>query len=524
MAKSEKHKVEAQASPSTTGTSRLAAKEEAVDPALASLFASSSGPVKVQPRVSSSAQTASAQRPPRTEEEGTSSSDSESPENSDGNNDLEASDNSSGDESSTSEQEATVTVKKPRKRKRATDDDDLEQTYFKRLELEEDRENRKREPVQTGDDDAEESSSEGDASSSDSDEDSLSEPSEIEVTPKHEVFDKKLKDQDKFNRTVFLGNVSTQAIKSKSAKRELTRHLRSVLKTSVDGKRPGKLESVRFRSTAYASGQGPKKATYAKKELMDATTVSTNAYAVFTTDIAAEYVAKKLNGTVVLDRHLRVDYLAKPSAIDHKRCVFIGNLSFVNEEAPPPDNEEDPQKRRRSTAKEPADAEEGLWRAFSKAGQVESVRVVRDQETRVGKGFAYVQFKDENSVEAALLMNDRKFPPMLPRKLRVMRARKMQIKRPTPNPRGALAKDWRHKGWSNGNGNGAMRGKDDRRPKRPLIFEGHRASSTGTAGKGKGSGLGSRDRKRRRPTSKSAQRSAQYKAAKARKQRLGGGK
>ena len=40
----------------------------------------------------------------------------------------------------------------------------------------------------------------------------------------------------------------------------------------------------------------------------------------------------------------------------------------------------------------PADVEEGLWREFGKAGTVESVRVVRDGKTRVGKGFAYVQF------------------------------------------------------------------------------------------------------------------------------------
>jgi nucleolar protein 12 len=54
---------------------------------------------------------------------------------------------------------------------------------------------------------------------------------------------------------------------------------------------------------------------------------------------------------------------------------------------------------------------------------VESVRVVRDKTTRVGKGFAYVQFKDENAVEKALLFNGKAFPPLLPRTLRVTRAK-----------------------------------------------------------------------------------------------------
>ncbi|KAL8964397.1 MAG: hypothetical protein Q9183_004478 [Haloplaca sp. 2 TL-2023] len=84
--------------------------------------------------------------------------------------------------------------------------------------------------------------------------------------------------------------------------------------------------------------------------------------------------------------------------------------------------------------KAPSDVEEGLWRQFSKAGSVESVRVVRDATTRVGKGFAYVQFKDEVAAEKALLFNDKKFPPLLPRVLRVTRARKVTKKASKTSP------------------------------------------------------------------------------------------
>jgi nucleolar protein 12 len=38
-------------------------------------------------------------------------------------------------------------------------------------------------------------------------------------------------------------------------------------------------------------------------------------------------------------------------------------------------------------------------------------------------GKSLIAAQDENAVEAALLMNDKKYPPLLPRKLRVMRAK-----------------------------------------------------------------------------------------------------
>ncbi|KIW65654.1 hypothetical protein PV04_07894 [Phialophora macrospora] len=506
MSKSKKVKTTEAAAPPAKAVAKLGAKDDSVDPALASLFASSSGPVNIPTRAVQPTKAAPAPKITAEEDEISSSSVTDSSVDEDGageedsDNSSEAADGVSEDETPQVATEAPGGAEKPRKRKRNADDDDLEQAYFKRLQREEDRETQQKRAGQ-GADDADTSS----------DDDSLSEPSEVAVPLRHEIFDKKLNDRDKLNRTVFLGNVSTEAIKTKHAKRTLTRHLRSVLKTPAQGKRLGKFESIRFRSTAYAAKSGPKKATYAKKELMDATTTSTNAYAVFTTEAAAEHVAKTLNGSVVLDRHLRVDYLARPLPIDHKRCVFIGNLSFVNEETQPTDENEN----RRPTAKQPADAEEGLWRTFSKCGAVESVRVVRDQETRVSKGFAYVQFKDENGVEAALLMNDKKFPPMLPRKLRVMRARKTKVKTSSRLPSGG----------KNPSRSSMARG----RAGRPLVFEGHRASEGDNGGggkKGKPQSLTNRrmERNKKRPDSKSARRSAQFKRAQGRNRDLGQGK
>lgn len=203
---------------------------------------------------------------------------------------------------------------------------------------------------------------------------------------------------EKASRTVFLGNVSTITIKSKTARTSLIDHLESFIPSLPEVGIPHKIESIRFRSTAFSNNGLPKKAAFAKKELMDSTTKNTNAYAVYTTQSAAKEAVIKLNGTMLFDRHLRVDGVAHPAQVDHRRCVFVGNLGFVNDESMINAAKDEEDNRRPRKAREPADAEEGLWRQFSKAGVVESVRVIRDKTTRVGKGFAYVQFRVSSSI------------------------------------------------------------------------------------------------------------------------------
>ena len=317
------------------------------------------------------------------------------------------------------------TAKSARKRKHSYMEDDLEGRYLSQLAREGAKEQviaqSKRPKHQVSENPGDD---EGASSSSQQVE---AEGSDEEV-PQHEAMAASLKvsDLEKSSRTVFLANVSTLAIKSKTAKKVLLEHLVSFSSSPPDQSNKHQIESLRFRSTAFANNAAPRKAAFAKKELMDTTTQSTNAYVVYTTSFAAREASRKLNGSIVLDRHLRVDLVAHPAKIDHRRCVFVGNLGFVDDmtninKAEDEENEKSPRK-----AKEPADVEEGLWRQFSKAGIVESVRVVRDKTTRVGKGFAYVQFEAANSVEKALLYNEKKFPPMLPRILRVTRAKNVR--------------------------------------------------------------------------------------------------
>lgn len=184
---------------------------------------------------------------------------------------------------------------------------------------------------------------------------------------------------EKAARTVFLANVSTMAIRSKQAKKTLMNHLASIT-SSLPARGGGHgIESLRFRSTAFAASGTPKKAAFIKKEIMDTTTKSTNAYAVYATELAAREAVSRLNGSIVLDRHLRVDSVAHPAEIDNRRCVFVGNLGFVDDETNVKVAREEGTTKRPHKAKEPADVEEGLWRQFEKAGIVESVRVVRDK-------------------------------------------------------------------------------------------------------------------------------------------------
>ncbi|CZR54127.1 related to nucleolar protein 12 [Phialocephala subalpina] len=444
----------AEVEPKTNGRSKksIIVDEASIDPNLALLFSSSAGPVKAPPK-------SRYEEPPpplkrkavveAPEDNSEAESEGDEDELSSVDEDLEDADIDGLSEQESEESDGGAEIeniveappsKKERKRKRKNDEEDLEGKYMQKLAREEEREEEerhaerrlKRQKLLAAEDraddrEASEAEEDEEAAENDSEDESDEEkptrtaPSDV---PLHESLqpNKDAVELEKASRTVFLANVSTLAISSKTAKKTLLTHMGSFidsLPAPPEGKPAHKVESIRFRSTAYAGGGLPKKAAFAKKELMDATTKSTNAYVVYSTAYAAREAVKRLNATMVLDRHLRVDGVAHPAKTDHRRCVFVGNLGFVDDESMLDQGGENERKR----SKVPSDVEEGLWRQFGKAGAVESVRVVRDEKTRVGKGFAYVQFEDPNAVEAALLFNEKKYPPMLPRVLRVVRAK-----------------------------------------------------------------------------------------------------
>ncbi|KAH7328903.1 hypothetical protein B0I35DRAFT_473560 [Stachybotrys elegans] len=412
----------------------LSATSKAVDPTLDALFASSAGPVQAPP-ISRYSQLAQKKQQEDEDEEAEGSGDdevlSEISEELNYSDDEYGSDGNDGEKSSSdepndaegdekvqqqaeaesdtamAEAEAEQQPRRERKRKRKNDNDDLEEKYLAGLTKDD-------APEHTG------KRLKGDEAQTGKDADE--EDSDNEV-PVHESLtqESKSSDLEKAARTVFLSNVPSEAISSKSAKKTLMNHLSTIF-DSEDKTTLQKIESIRFRSLAFSTGSMPKRAAYITKSLMEATTKSANAYVVYSTPVLARKAASELNGTEVLGRHIRVDSVAHPSPTDHRRCVFVGNLGFVDDETILNTTAEG-EKVQKKRNKVPADVEEGLWRTFGKQGKVENVRVVRDPVTRVGKGFAYVQFYDANDVEAALLLDGKKFPPMLPRALRVTRAK-----------------------------------------------------------------------------------------------------
>lgn len=271
--------------------------------------------------------------------------------------------------------ETTEPPKRERKRKRKDENEDLESKYLAKMTK--DDEPKPAEKRQKSDAPKATENGEGD---NDDDDDAI---------PQHESLtkDAKASELEKADRTVFIANAASEAISSKSAKKTLLNHLSSVL----DKEAGEKIESIRFRSVAFSVGSMPKRAAYITKQLMEATTKSTNAYVVYSTAAGARKSASALNGTEVLGRHIRVDSVSHPTPTAHRRCVFVGNLGFVDDESVLNDTE-DGETVKKKRNKVPSDVEEGLWRVFSKQGRVENVRVVRDPKTRVGKGFAYVQF------------------------------------------------------------------------------------------------------------------------------------
>ena len=132
----------------------------------------------------------------------------------------------------------------------------------------------------------------------------------------------------------------------------------------------------------------PKKAAVITGALDRQIRDSYNAYVVFT-EASSVAQAVATNGALFEGRHLRIDRVtgagagsSVPSTLDNKRSVFLGNLPFNVQE-------------------------DELRKLLARCGEVENVRLVRDNATQHGKGFGYVHFKEEGSVEIALGMHEK---------------------------------------------------------------------------------------------------------------------
>ncbi|XP_003742654.1 RNA-binding protein 34 [Galendromus occidentalis] len=143
----------------------------------------------------------------------------------------------------------------------------------------------------------------------------------------------------------------------------------------------GDILFVRFANAIPAKAGIPVEAAIKKRSLIkEGTTIS--AFVVFK-DASSVQTAIDLNGIEYEGHHLRVDR-REASNIPQKRSVFCGNIPFDT-------------------------TDDALWDFFEEAGAIDYVRVVRDNETGIGKGIAFVVFKDASSAALALEFSSKEF-------------------------------------------------------------------------------------------------------------------
>ncbi|EPY52746.1 RNA-binding protein Nop12 [Schizosaccharomyces cryophilus OY26] len=275
--------------------------------------------------------------------------------------------------------------KQSKKKKSGLDGDNLEADYFDKLREEEavEKDTGSEEEKKSPKDEKEEEKSENDKQKS--------EQEKLEQRAlKHQQDVKIQQELQKSEKTIFVNNLPSKVVLDKHEYKAFSKHFR----------RFGAINSIRFRSLAFSEFL-PRKVAFLEKKL-HAERDTVNAYIVYDEASSARN-ALSLNATVFMDRHLRVDSVSHPMARDVKRCIFVGNLAFEAEEEP-------------------------LWRYFGQSGEIEYVRIVRDPKTNLGKGFAYIQFKEPLSVEKALLLNEKQMPEG--RTLRVSRAKVIKANAP----------------------------------------------------------------------------------------------
>lgn len=285
------------------------------------------------------------------------------------------------------------------------EDPDLEARYFAKLEKKEEEEEGEEEEAE--EEDEEEQNEEKNEEKHEEKKEEKNE--ETKAAPEAKTINMKTEEMKKAERTIFVGNVPSAAMKNKQSIKKFKRVFTDYVKGDPTIERQP-IKSLRFRSLHTETGAS-RKAAYIMKKVDENAVV--NSYIVFKNE-EDSLKALELNGVVFLDHHLRIDHLTHPRKQENKLCVFVGNLDFE-------ENEESLWKFFSEHLADSDDKDDGSKAANS---IVTNVRIVRDTKTNFGKGFAIVQFKDVNYVEKALLLDGKKLTGSeKPRKLRIARCK-----------------------------------------------------------------------------------------------------
>lgn len=192
----------------------------------------------------------------------------------------------------------------------------------------------------------------------------------------------------------------------------------------------GKIESTRIRSVAAAGVKLPpsqagnqnlvKKVCSNTQQLDASAKLSVLGYVVFTDQVSVESALQKNNlavpesddvikptttstakGTTAV-RHIRVDRVSQPLK-DPTRTVFVGNLPYTADEESLAQHVRGKlghiarhHQQQHSVGKTTAPTAAGM------ADLIEGVRIVRDKDTQLCKGFGYILFRDTTTAAAAL--------------------------------------------------------------------------------------------------------------------------
>lgn len=184
--------------------------------------------------------------------------------------------------------------------------------------------------------------------------------------------------------TLFVGNLPKSMLFSTSQQNILR---------DLFGKH-GSVISIRFPSALS------KYQTTKKFKVVDEKLKSISAYVVMDNPESALKCLQE-NSSLFCGRHIKVDVSDSNPETNSKKSIFIGNLSFDIDE-------------------------ENIWKMFESCGKITGVRMIRDKETGVGKGFGYVSFAQKESTTLALQLNGSKCQG---RPIRITKCAKPSLKR-----------------------------------------------------------------------------------------------
>ncbi|ESO93494.1 hypothetical protein LOTGIDRAFT_161597 [Lottia gigantea] len=171
-------------------------------------------------------------------------------------------------------------------------------------------------------------------------------------------------DTSKDHRTIFIGNLPLSLAHKTKLKKLFGKY--------------GAVESLRFRCPPTKDLTTSKRVAVIKKEFHPERD-NMIAYVCYKEEFSAEK-ALFMNGKEIDGHHLRVDISTANPKANHNKSIFVGNLPF-------------------------GIGEEDIREIFKVCGEVENVRIIRDNKTGLGKGFCYVAFKKKDQVELALKLD-----------------------------------------------------------------------------------------------------------------------